>query len=378
MNLSIKRKILIITLLPLLMVTIILSAQNMASRISELHRVMEERGNMAVKQLAFSSEYGVVTGNRLYLSQVIGPILNEPDVVSVIIADNHNEILASGTSRAFNHLAPDKTDDTGLLSFSSPIHNIDFIQEDAIPDAFTAEVPAPAGDEVLGTVTLTITRDNIIERQYSIIYDGVILASFVIIAAILLALVTSRTVTGPISLIISAVKEIKKGDLSQRISLDQRDELQDLAEGINEMSAALHSHIQLEKRHSENNLLLEKIRAHTALDSISEAAISIDADGRIVHMNNTAEHYTGWSKHEARGKSLSEILMLVDEKDGSTTGYSIQENLDQKENEDNVICKKMIDRDNNIVPIYDTSTVIEDDAGNSLGAVIVFHNSSAS
>ena len=52
-----------------------------------------------------------------------------------------------------------------------------------------------------------------------------------------------------------------------------------------------------------------------AFDSLAEALITTDAEGRIGYMNPSAENLTGSTLETASGKSLEEIVSLVDETD---------------------------------------------------------------
>jgi diguanylate cyclase (GGDEF)-like protein/PAS domain S-box-containing protein len=52
-----------------------------------------------------------------------------------------------------------------------------------------------------------------------------------------------------------------------------------------------------------------------ALDSLAEAIIATDKDGRITYMNPAAEQLTGTAADAAEGKLLEEIVSLVDETD---------------------------------------------------------------
>ena len=52
-----------------------------------------------------------------------------------------------------------------------------------------------------------------------------------------------------------------------------------------------------------------------ALDSLAEAIIATDIDGRISYLNAAAEHLTGTEALQAIGKKLEEIIGLVDETD---------------------------------------------------------------
>lgn len=52
-----------------------------------------------------------------------------------------------------------------------------------------------------------------------------------------------------------------------------------------------------------------------AFDSLSEALITTDAEGRIGYMNPSAEHLTGSTLEDSSGKTLEQIVSLVDETD---------------------------------------------------------------
>lgn len=53
-----------------------------------------------------------------------------------------------------------------------------------------------------------------------------------------------------------------------------------------------------------------------ALDAISDAILTADADGNVSFLNRSAEALTGWTRDSARGHPLTEILALVDEANG--------------------------------------------------------------
>ena len=54
----------------------------------------------------------------------------------------------------------------------------------------------------------------------------------------------------------------------------------------------------------------------TTLYSIGEGVVIVGPDNRILHMNEVAERLTGWKEYEAKGRDLSEVFKVVDEKTG--------------------------------------------------------------
>ena len=59
----------------------------------------------------------------------------------------------------------------------------------------------------------------------------------------------------------------------------------------------------------------EKIRAEIALNSINDAVICIDINGKIDYLNYAAEKMTGWSRQEANSHPINQIFNIIN---GST------------------------------------------------------------
>lgn len=58
-------------------------------------------------------------------------------------------------------------------------------------------------------------------------------------------------------------------------------------------------------------LAAEKERAESTLDAIVDGVMSIDDAGRIEYLNHQAQHFTGWSQDEVKGRRVSEIFDIV-------------------------------------------------------------------
>jgi PAS domain S-box-containing protein len=53
-------------------------------------------------------------------------------------------------------------------------------------------------------------------------------------------------------------------------------------------------------------------RAQDTLDSIGDAVVSTDLAGNVTYLNPVAERMTGWSRPEACGRPLQEIVRIID------------------------------------------------------------------
>jgi PAS domain S-box-containing protein len=115
-------------------------------------------------------------------------------------------------------------------------------------------------------------------------------------------------------------------------------------------------------------------RATRVLESIGDAVIVTDAQSHVVQMNRMAEHITGWTLNEARGRDIGEVFHIVDEINrergenpvdkvrrlGAVVGLA-----------DHTI---LIRRDGTETSIDDSGAPIFDDHGGLSGVVLVFRN----
>ena len=141
------------------------------------------------------------------------------------------------------------------------------------------------------------------------------------------------------------------------------------------LSRALRNSI--ERKAIEDALYIERERALVTLNSIGDAVLCTDTPGRITYLNAVAEKLTGWSRNDAIGKPLAEVLRIVDSDTGKVAPdplkMAIQENRTVGLTENCILTRP----DGSESAIEDSSAPIHDRAGRVIGAVIVFHDVTA-
>jgi diguanylate cyclase (GGDEF)-like protein/PAS domain S-box-containing protein len=121
-------------------------------------------------------------------------------------------------------------------------------------------------------------------------------------------------------------------------------------------------------------LHLDRERAQVTLASIGDAVISTDVAGNITYLNPVAESMTGWSRLEAFGRPLEEVLRLIDgESREPALNPLAMATLHNKTVGLSANCI-LIRRDGYETAIEDTAAPIHDRRGQVIGAVIVFHD----
>lgn len=138
---------------------------------------------------------------------------------------------------------------------------------------------------------------------------------------------------------------------------------------------SLHNLIQ--RKAVEETYFLEKARAEITLNSISDAVIGTDMTGNVDYLNIAAECMTGWSREEARGYPIGEVMRIIDgasrEPKPNPIELVLQRNKPMALTQGTILIR----RDGQEAAIEDSVAPIHDWDGKLTGAVIVFHDISA-
>ena len=115
-------------------------------------------------------------------------------------------------------------------------------------------------------------------------------------------------------------------------------------------------------------------QAALTLNAIGDAVLSTDVLGMVTYLNPVAERMTGWTRSEAQGRPLAEVLRIID----ATTLEPPRNPLQQSMELDTVVgltpnCL-LIDRGGSETAIEDSASPIHDSGGQVIGAVIVFRD----
>ena len=164
---GIKTRVLFLTLVPTITISILLSAYFTSTRLQDLEKALINRGYAVSLQLAPASEYGVFSGNTHTLQRIANDTLSEPEVRSVSIFNKDGRLLAHAgheQETPMNIISVSDLShgitmaDTGQsLLFTIPVIIRDVIVED-FAYADSAYVQAENHDNVLGWISLELGR----------------------------------------------------------------------------------------------------------------------------------------------------------------------------------------------------------------------------
>jgi diguanylate cyclase (GGDEF)-like protein/PAS domain S-box-containing protein len=133
----------------------------------------------------------------------------------------------------------------------------------------------------------------------------------------------------------------------------------------------------IERAAYSDALFEEQERAQITLNSIGDAVVSTDVAGQITYLNAIAADLTGWSKKEATGHRFEDIFNIVD----ATTRNPAANPMTQAIRTNRTVAltpnSVLIRRDGVEAAIEDSVAPIHDRRGVVTGAVMVFHDVSA-
>lgn len=127
-----------------------------------------------------------------------------------------------------------------------------------------------------------------------------------------------------------------------------------------------------------NRLITELRQTNQHLDitlrSIADGVIATDLQGRVTHLNPTAEELTGWAKSEARGRPLEEVFRIINEFSRQPVENPVQRVLKEGHVVGLANHTILLNRQGKEFSIADSAAPILDDGGRCRGVVLVFRD----
>lgn len=240
---TIRSRMLVATLAPIVLIVLVLVGVFWANRLGELDQAHNQRAKLLMNQVALSSEYGLFSGNLASLQLVVNGLHREADVRSVSVFDASGILLVvAGTPRhqffaEFAQAAQMPVDaKTGIETLVKEITFRKVPLDD--PFAPTAEGEAP-GPTLLGHAVIELSRDGLLKRQQEMLQLALGVGLLGMLLAGFLAIQLGEGVVQPILRVSRMISQVGSGDLLARIRETPGDPLYDLQVSLNQMAIQL-------------------------------------------------------------------------------------------------------------------------------------------
>ena len=235
-----------------LLVVLLVATAALLAEMQQRNAIIEEvkkRAIILARSLADASTNSLVTYNYVGVEQSLAIAIKSPDVVYAVVLDKEGNIAASSVREALSRriLLEDKE---AVPTGADPL-----IRQRQIPGSraeivYDVSVPVmvEGSGQQWGMVRLGISLDSmqkqIAETRRLISVFGLMAVLIASVSSILLA----RRITNPLQALTRGVAAVGRGDLTQRINIEAKDELGELARAFNEMTQQLGRVRELEER----------------------------------------------------------------------------------------------------------------------------------
>jgi two-component system, NtrC family, sensor histidine kinase KinB len=150
------------------------------------------------------------------------------------------------------------------------------------------------------SVTERSIRSTVTDATYTVIVASIV----ALILSILASVRITRAVKTPAQKLTQSVRKIGQGHLNQKIDVSTDDEIGQLATEFNKMTERLRAYEEL----NIHQLISEKKKSETIVESIADPIIVTDNDGLVVLMNKAAAEVLDVNTNALNGKSLVGVL----------------------------------------------------------------------
>ena len=277
-------------------------------RLSETIQEEAKKRGMAIAQnLAAVSINALLTYNYVSLEQNAEKVAVEEDIVYVIVHDKENKVAA--------YSQHDEKQGTVLTDEVSQraVNTKEPLAQSTLSEAkiryldISIPVYIKESPEKWGTVRVGLSLERMHGQILRTRLNLLLLGIFAIGLGILGSIFFARRITRPISGLVKTTILAAQGDLDQRIDIRTGDEIEELGKNFNHMI----QQIRLHRNALENRLLeITSLKAYTdnILSSMTNGLITIDLEGKVITLNETAEQILGKGRNEMVGSPLEETL----------------------------------------------------------------------
>lgn len=262
---SLRLRILIVALLPLLVAVGLFAAYFAHRCIVEAESALTAKGGEAARRLAEGIAFDFFTGNLSYVKRQMDLEHTSLGAQSVAVASGNAWLLLSGAPGPLPELtgrAPQPQQRRGrLYFFAHPIKLPTPAEADPYLDA-SLTTHAPSAYVV---IVMPGTPVEMARSQVSLAAAGMAIVS--ISLALMLAWRLSGVVSEPLHLLTQAVGRISQGKLDERVPNNAPGEIGQLQQGINRMASRLAENQRIQEQHIQEataELRAQKAQAESA------------------------------------------------------------------------------------------------------------------
>lgn len=221
-------------------------------------------------------------------------------------------VSSEGGKKSLRYLLPMAADQSCLTCHGSYETAPKFIQARFPKDHYSYGYQV---GEIIGAVSVAVPMESLYRQirhnlSRDVIYDGIVMAIFIIITGWIL----HRTIISPVKKVASSISEVARtGNFSQRIELKRTDEIGELINSYNILMSELDQKTR-QRMESEE-------RYRNFIEIAQSPIVTFMTDGKILISNQKAEKLFGLTKEELLGQCIFEFMEQGDDLKNAINDY---------------------------------------------------------
>jgi len=227
--------------------------------------------------------------------------------VYIILNDDKKTVIAGSVEEAIGQSAYNLNRINNYILMKS----IDGNPEEIIPAEQYEEsnnvskhmsFPVNENGNIKGFIYLTNSIEYIyetVDQSKKIMTQATIIA---LSLTVILGLILSTTITGPIKDLTIKAKQMSQGDFDQKVDVKSNDEIGQLGKMFN--------FLIVELKKSMSNLHQEKSKMETTFKYMADGVLTVDVEGNIIHANPVAREIISIEKEE---ENYDEVISKIKE-----------------------------------------------------------------
>jgi len=165
-------------------------------------------------------------------------------------------------------------------------------------------IPLKRDEQVVAVVRAAVPL-GAVNRALAAVYLRVLMGGLVVaLAAAGVGMLVSRRISGPLKEMKAGADRFAQGDFAHKVLVPETEELAGLAETLNRMAAQLDEKIRTIGR--------ERREQEAVLASMVEGVLAVDAQGRVLSLNQAAAAMLGADPDAAVGRPIQEVVRNAD------------------------------------------------------------------
>lgn len=221
-------------------------------------------------------------------------------------------VSSEGGKKSLRYLLPMAADQSCLTCHGSYETAPKFIQARFPKDHYSYGYQV---GEIIGAVSVAVPMESLYRQirhnlSRDVIYDGIVMAIFIIITGWIL----HRTIISPVKKVAVSISEVARtGNFSQRIELKRTDEIGELINSYNILMSELDQKTR-QRMESEE-------RYRNFIEIAQSPIVTFMTDGKILISNQKAERLFGLTKEELLGQCIFEFMVQGDDLKNAINDY---------------------------------------------------------